>query len=626
MEDDKISCGLDYSSCVDISSCLSDASSNRYEFLCVPLIHPRYKKDFLHPTISQRPGPYSRSDMTMSCKDWSSVVVGKISPWLQLDSDVPDIRKNSELALKRELDWSSHLSLPAVIIELRSSRCYNLARAILDHSMGLGSLQYWIRVPIVSPKSCVDNHLIEGADEVEPIDSSTEDTWHWWNTFRSLSNRRKTVSICLELTQDLPSNEEMNRWFGEPCRAVSVPTSLFITNKKGFPVLSPSHQAVLYQMFKLGIQVIISGTPLHERGSLVYLQYIEHLYKTREPADIVTQFAKGYEDYLQCPLQPLMDNLESQTYETFEKDPIKYVKYEEAVYQALLDRVPDTEKASTTVIVMVVGAGRGPLVRASLLAAKKADRKIQVYAVEKNPNAVITLENMRLYEWGEQVTVVSCDMRDWKAPALADILVSELLGSFGDNELSPECLDGAQKYLKEDGVSIPCSYSSWLAPIQCPKLHSDVRANRDKDKHPDTCFETPYVVRLHNCQILSEPVEVFTFTHPNRGQLDNERYGCFTFTIRSDTVMHGFAGYFDTVLYKDLFLSIVPKTHSPGMFSWFPIFFPLKEPVHLTAGATVKVHMWRRVSTKNVWYEWTISEPYPVSIHNPKGRSYTIGL
>ena len=29
-----------------------------------------------------------------------------------------------------------------------------------------------------------------------------------------------------------------------------------------------------------------------------------------------------------------------------------------------------------------------------------------------------------------------------------DILVSELLGSFGDNELSPECLDGAECVLK----------------------------------------------------------------------------------------------------------------------------------------------------------------------------------
>ena len=50
--------------------------------------------------------------------------------------------------------------------------------------------------------------------------------------------------------------------------------------------------------------------------------------------------------------------------------------------------------------------------------------------------------------WGDQVTVVSSDMREWEAPEKADIIVSELLGSFGDNELSPECLDGAQHFLK----------------------------------------------------------------------------------------------------------------------------------------------------------------------------------
>lgn len=61
------------------------------------------------------------------------------------------------------------------------------------------------------------------------------------------------------------------------------------------------------------------------------------------------------------------------------------------------------------------------------------------------------LENWRFEEWGDQVTVVSCDMREWAAPEKADIIVSELLGSFGDNELSPECLDGAQHFLK--GIS-----------------------------------------------------------------------------------------------------------------------------------------------------------------------------
>lgn len=50
--------------------------------------------------------------------------------------------------------------------------------------------------------------------------------------------------------------------------------------------------------------------------------------------------------------------------------------------------------------------------------------------------------------WEDKVTVVSSDMREWNAPEKADILVSELLGSFGDNELSPECLDGVQRFLK----------------------------------------------------------------------------------------------------------------------------------------------------------------------------------
>lgn len=65
-----------------------------------------------------------------------------------------------------------------------------------------------------------------------------------------------------------------------------------------------------------------------------------------------------------------------------------------------------------------------------------------------NWSIIVRLENWRFEEWGEQVTVVSCDMRDWAAPEKADIIVSELLGSFGDNELSPECLDGAQHFLK----------------------------------------------------------------------------------------------------------------------------------------------------------------------------------
>ena len=62
-----------------------------------------------------------------------------------------------------------------------------------------------------------------------------------------------------------------------------------------------------------------------------YQQYLDHLYQQVPVGDPLQQFARGYEDYLQCPLQPLMDNLESQTYEVFEKDPVKYSEYEAAI-------------------------------------------------------------------------------------------------------------------------------------------------------------------------------------------------------------------------------------------------------------------------------------------------------
>lgn len=140
---------------------------------------------------------------------------------------------------------------------------------------------------------------------------------------------------------------------------------------------------------------------------------------------------------------------------------------------------------------MVVGAGRGPLVKATLRAADKAQRNIRVYAVEKNPNAVVTLRSMVANSWGSRVTVVSSDMRVWKAPEKCDILVSELLGSFGDNELSPECLDGAQRFLKEDGISIPCNSISYVSPISTSKLWAEVKSSDTLKVYKCTVYHPP---------------------------------------------------------------------------------------------------------------------------------------
>lgn len=50
-------------------------------------------------------------------------------------------------------------------------------------------------------------------------------------------------------------------------------------------------------------------------------------------------------------------------------------------------------------IVMVVGAGRGPLVRSAINASKNVGVKIKIIVVEKNPNAIVTLTALKEEMW-----------------------------------------------------------------------------------------------------------------------------------------------------------------------------------------------------------------------------------
>ncbi|KAM5178042.1 protein arginine N-methyltransferase 5 [Callospermophilus lateralis] len=625
----RVSSGRDLNCVPEIADTLGAVAKQGFDFLCMPVFHPRFKREFTQEPAKNRPGPQTRSDLLLSGRDWNTLIVGKLSPWIHPDSKVEKIRRNSEAAMLQELNFGAYLGLPAFLLPLNQEDNTNLARVLTNHiHTGHHSSMFWMRVPLVAPEDLRDD-IIENAPATHIEEYSGEEkTWMWWHNFRTLCDYSKRIAVALEIGADLPSNHVIDRWLGEPIKAAILPTSIFLTNKKGFPVLSKVHQRLIFRLLKLEVQFIITGTNHHsEKEFCSYLQYLEYLSQNRPPPNAYELFAKGYEDYLQSPLQPLMDNLESQTYEVFEKDPIKYSQYQQAIYKCLLDRVPEEEKDTNVQVLMVLGAGRGPLVNASLRAAKQADRRIKLYAVEKNPNAVVTLENWQFEEWGSQVTVVSSDMREWVAPEKADIIVSELLGSFADNELSPECLDGAQHFLKDDGVSIPGEYTSFLAPISSSKLYNEVRACREKDRDPEAQFEMPYVVRLHNFHQLSAPQPCFTFSHPNRDpMIDNNRYCTLEFPVEVNTVLHGFAGYFETVLYQDITLSIRPETHSPGMFSWFPILFPIKQPITVREGQTICVRFWRCSNSKKVWYEWAVTAPVCSAIHNPTGRSYTIGL
>jgi protein arginine N-methyltransferase 5 len=563
---------------------------------------------------------------------------------------------------------------------------------------------------------------------VGKLDNDTFITFCCFPPFQH-SSAELTFAIALSLPKFLPPVPIQSRWYSEPVRIFTLHADIFSKNAKGYPVLSKPHQALVSRFTKLrnppwfllcevgslpwkqlttvedGSETTVLPMDSNQFPSLAeaqttpnkdptpHLSYLRNLQRKQPSQSQMERFGAGYQDYLQAPLQPLTVNLESITYEVFEKDPIKYDWYERATARALHDWIEQGKPTSGPdgrVVVAVVGAGRGPLVTRALRASEDVDVEIDMWALEKNPNAFVLLQRHNEMIWNNRVSLVKSDMRTWRGPyhipeptnpartdqegtiaqavsstvegkgtttaytgdlevdkdwLLAttqntpthykvDILISELLGSFADNELSPECLDGVQHLINPvHGISIPASYTAHLTPIAAPKLHADIQNQSISNTNAP---ETPYVVMLHAIDHLSTqaaddksltwatystpsnpqnapstpsvaaaPAAIiktaWSFQHPNPflpsttsplsptappqilTNTHNNRSCSLTFPIPNRGTCHGLAGYFETVLYDSrpskVELSTNPVTMSSksnGMISWFPIYFPLK--------------------------------------------------
>ena len=254
------------------------------------------------------------------------------------------------------------------------------------------------------------------------------------------------------------------RWYSEPVHILTIEATSFIKNPKGYPVLSKAHQAMIARFMRLrtppwlilcnvgripGLDMMQSGSeigdtpikpdvalsgdptpaeasqqngPIHGKKNhdpTPHLSYMRNLQQKLPPRTPIERFGIGYQDYLQAPLQPLTVNLESITYEVFEKDPIKYEWYERAIAKALTDWAAQKKPASSgdgRVVVAVVGAGRGPLVTRALRVSAETGVGIDMWAVEKNPNAYVLLERHNEDIWGGRVNLVKSDMRTWEGP------------------------------------------------------------------------------------------------------------------------------------------------------------------------------------------------------------------
>ncbi|KAJ5636218.1 uncharacterized protein N7484_009531 [Penicillium longicatenatum] len=698
--------------------------------------------------------PLSKLDSNLTPNDATSQLVGVTSSWIDLCSPDPLIADLSRQVLMLEVAYAAFCGIGYLLIpgpklhhgSLHSEGVVYYARAIQD-ALNLGSyIQFHIWLPMVdNPELELDTMgdlaPLAREDFLQPDDGVPPKldlfgTWDAWDLIRKTCKFHARLFVALSMPKQLPPLFVQSRWHSEPVHLLTIDASAFLKNQKAYPVLSKAHQALIAKLMRLrtppwillcGVGPIpgfeaeddaetsrlsgsdypslsqVAGSNKKHFDPTPHLSYLRNLQQRQPPRTPIERFGTGYQDYLQAPLQPLTVNLESITYEVFEKDPIKYEWYEKAICKALKDwaeQKKPTSHPDGKVILAVVGAGRGPLVTRAIKASAEAGVEIDLWVVEKNQNAFVLLQRHNETIWDGKVTLVQSDMRSWKGPQVrkqtiagdnenvgeslgiqdsllytpkngdndpgrttdfsgsktselsythVDIVVSELLGSFADNELSPECLDGVNDLINPvHGISIPASYSAHFTPVSAPKLHSDVM---NQTVSNPAAPETPYVVMLHAIDFLSTtdsdsanqiaanrssgsgnitaatefPTPLvktaWSFSHPNPNipvqspsqstisNAHNVRQTRLSFPAQNRGTCHGLAGYFETVLYGDVELSTNPVTmeeKSASMISWFPIYFPLKTPLNVPDNGEIVVTMYRQTDNRKVWYEWMV--------------------
>nr|CCC93291.1 putative methyltransferase [Trypanosoma congolense IL3000] len=444
--------------------------------------------------------------------------------------------------------------------------------------------------------------------------------------------------------------------------------------------------AFIVELLRRRAAPVFSTEGFFEAYHLMNLLYEVHVMDQRR------DYFREQEDVLRLPLQPLGHMLPSGVYEVFEEDRTKYQQYHAAMNNYFSEWLGCYDSRSheklcaqssspvvgttgvgsgvTTAYVVILGAGRGPLITECLCAATGAGVRVHLFVVEKNPEA---LEFVKLRvsadpqwrEWvnysGHVIETIHADGRAvWSGRddelnaelppfwGLCDLVVSELLGSFGDNELCPECLDGFHEnllsYQRSTGIpenpyltSIPQEYTTWVAPLHSAKTEESVTFAAASglttpqpgchDRHA-ALYHSMFVTNVCRGVSLCPPQPCWTFRHFTEAGEEKERDVVLKFPLPGGGRCSGFICFFSAVLYSSSFnngagdamalprasvglLSTVQYGRTIALFSWFPAFLAMepRDIMEVRNGDELHLHLRRCVNLKlgRVWYSYDVS-------------------
>lgn len=388
------------------------------------------------------------------------------------------------------------------------------------------------------------------------------ENWHTWSTLKRFQHRFDYVLR--------PSTRLLSNWVKR-------------------------YKCLRYSAIVPGEHCELLALKVHQPDLLVFLDEVD--------GDIVTQTKsmaahlsdtinqEKYTNYFIDPLQPLTQNMPLEVYETFENDKTKYDAYEEAIDLAVADLIhqrPDQLK------ILVIGPGRGPL----LAIAARYRHKADIIAVERNPNCIPKLRSDNDHLWNGMVSIHEGDVRTIaNTLGHVDLVISELLGSFGCNEACPEILSQF-----ENLIMIPQTLTSYLTPIYCSLVNEEIKR--------------PYLLKSDQEFAVDETLAVFHFSFPGVRNIEQTQSKHFDFPFPD--VANALQGHFKADLYGHISISNTHlDTSSNVCSSWYPMIFPIK-PVEFR----MDVVMARRSTGQRLWYEWSVDG----TVYNNNGDNYHVSL
>ncbi|KAG7664294.1 uncharacterized protein J8A68_002209 [[Candida] subhashii] len=449
----------------------------------------------------------------------------------------------------------------------------------------------WNRYTIIQTPTPVKDHKVEYVFEFHEVVSKPEltnkdinfymiidstiinsiENWHKFNKFK---RKFKDYSLALKLSNedDQINKQYLDLWLTEAISFIYVPNKI-----KSFEFFK------IFQFKSIPIPLLImENAKDHEQVCLIKSQH------------------RASPQFYLKPLQPLVENLSIGIYKQFEKDQTKYNQFAEAFELAINDLLL---KKIPTIKILLIGPGNGKLLTKLWNIIKTNLDKFEIDAIEKNPICIGDLKDKNKKLWKSKIQLVEDDLRNLPgSEGDYNLVISELLGSFGDNELCPEILAQFNQP-KPDLIMIPGDYTSYLQPIFTP-----VKLN------------TIALIKLTNYYPNSDPQPVWEWQHPEP-HFQSTKSKKLTFINRYGYKVSGFLGWFNCTLYGHINIQIHDDQAKDYCKSWFPIYFPVK-PKHVKPGDNLVVEFHRKKRDDLIWYEYE----FQGKLYNQNGCDYLMHL